>query len=67
MIRSFQPTKGFDIPPYHVESFYSGWSCVCNANGVNCLSVDGRPGVKFTSIDLATKIAESWNLKFVED
>ena len=59
------PTPGFDLPPYHVESFpglsESGWHCVCNRNGFNCLSFTEKPGAKFTTLDEATRICEEWN------
>lgn len=56
-----KPTEGFDIPPYHVESFPSGWHCVCNKHGFNCLSFTDAPGRKFTTLEDATEICERWN------
>lgn len=61
------PTPGFEIPPYHVESFpgYSsvGWHCVCNKHGFNCLSFTDKPGAKFTTLEDATAICERWNMR----
>ena len=61
------PTSGFEIPPYHVESFpgYSpeGWHCVCNKHGFNCLSFTDKPGAKFTTMGDATAICERWNTR----
>ena len=60
------PSKGFDVPPYHVESFpgccEGGWHAVCNKYGFNCLSWPGR-GAKFTTLEAATEIARRWNAK----
>lgn len=54
------PTPGFEIPPYHVESYPIG-SAVFNAQGFNCLSFKSRPGAKFTSKEIADEIAAKWN------
>ena len=56
-----QPTPGFALPPYRVEGFPGGWHGVCNAQGVNCLSFPGQPGVKFTTLERATEICAEWN------
>lgn len=57
------PTPGFDLPPYHVESFPTGWHCVCNRHGFNCLTFPDKPGAKFTSKDEAQAICDRWNTK----
>ena len=62
------PTPGFEIPPYHVESFLAasqdrGWHCVCNKLGFNCLSFTDKPGAKFTTLENATAICERWNMR----
>lgn len=55
------PTPGFDAPPYHVEAFPTGWACVCNRNGFNCLSSPAKPGAKFTTPEHAKAICNLWN------
>ena len=54
------PTPGFEMPPYHVETFPIG-SCICNVQGFNCLSFTEKPGAKFTALEHATAICEKWN------
>ena len=54
------PTPGFGCKPYHVEEFPVG-AAVCREDGFNCLSFKSKPGAKFTSPEVARRIAEKWN------
>lgn len=55
------PTPGFDIPPYHVESFQMGHA-VFNKHGFNCTHFQDRPGAKFfTRHEQANGVCAQWN------
>lgn len=63
--RAYQ-AKGFERPPYHVESFpgydAAGWHGIFNVNGFNCLRFIDRPGAVFTTdIEEAKAICAKWN------
>lgn len=60
IIQDAMPTPLFGSPPYHVEHFHIG-SCVCRADGFNCLSFKSKPGAKFTAPDVAQAICDDWN------
>lgn len=55
-------TPGFDLPPYHVESFRSGWHCVCNRNGFNVLHYPN--GRVFTSLENAKILCDRFNAEY---
>ena len=57
-----QPAKHFDRPPYRAEALGTkGWLGVMNADGVNCLTFESRPGAVVTGEAEAKLIAEEWN------
>ena len=53
-------TPGLEKPPYCVEAYPIG-CCVCNADGTNVLSFQGKPGAKFTTPQAAKAICDEWN------
>jgi hypothetical protein len=55
------PAKYFEKPPYHVETFSTGLSCVCNSTGFNCLTFASHHGIVLTRVNIAKMIAEKWN------
>lgn len=57
------PTAGYELPPYSVWSApsKSGWHCVLNREGFNCLSFTDAPGRKFTTLEGAQAICDRWN------
>ena len=57
-----QPAKHFDRPPYRAEALGTkGWWGVMNADGVNCLTFESRPGAVVTGEIEAKQIANAWN------
>lgn len=58
---SARPNEHFAVPPYTAEKISETWWAVMNANGVNCLTFEEKPGAKFTDEKTAKELAEAWS------